>query len=156
MKILIQQNTVDEDLIVRESKKQREIELPIRWHKTSKDFGFSMNKDGKGSYFGGNQMFGGPRSGELVYFDTAEPPYIAIIDFWTQDHVSRKCKLSFLCWKSDFWNYLQEGFIQAGIKGELEDKEIMQYSWSTLGSELAIDIQFAISETRINNFIKTL
>lgn len=148
MKIAIKQSIVGNKLM--------NVKLPIRWYKTSEVYGFSMNKDGKGSYLGPNQNWGGPVSGDLVLFNTNKKPFVAIITYYTQDYVTRKCELEFLCWLSDFWKNVKSGLIQAGISNEIEDSKIFKYTSDTFSLDTAAEVSIEISKAKMKKYIQSL
>jgi hypothetical protein len=75
IKLNILGSDVTKDGSVTLSNKRHEIKLPLSYWRTSEYSGFSMDKDGNGSYLGMAQNFGGPIGGDLVLFDTAKTSF---------------------------------------------------------------------------------
>ncbi len=133
-----------------------EISLPISWHSASERYGFNMKSNGIGSYMGPNQMFGGPVGGELVLFDNTERPFYAIITNWTQDHVTRECKLKFLCWKGAFWSRVEDGVFNAMVNEELHADDLLKFCYHAFGFDRTVDLNARVSAYRLKQFIQAL
>lgn len=129
-----------------------EISLPLSYWPTSQRGGFSMNaQDGQGSYFGPNQMFGGPKSGELVLFDNSKTnkPYYAFITSYTQDWVSRKGDLIFVCFRSEITDRIIEG-----IKVNPQPTEVVfKHMLPLLGFDKTVDLCCELAKNKIHNLI---
>jgi len=156
MNIRVAQNSVSETGRVTESGKKVTISLPVRWYNTSERSGFNMYGNGKGTYFGPNQMFGGPSTGELVLFNSKTKPYIAIISGMSQDYVKRECTLEFLCYLSDFWKNVEKGLILAGVSGTINDNDIFKYTCETFSLDKAIDLSICVANERMKKHLASV
>lgn len=156
IEIEIVKDDVKDDGSVYQGCGKTKIKVPIRWWSASEHRGFSLYKNGKGSYLGTSQMFGGPQGGELVCFEgKINAPLIAIMTGMTQDWDTRKGSLEFVCLKKDFWDRVKTGLIVKGIeKPELQD-EIFKHSNQIFGFEKAVDMQFEIAKYNVSKFILT-
>jgi hypothetical protein len=139
------------------SEKMTEVELPMKCWRTSTMSGFNMGPDGKGRYCGPNQMFGGPKGGEIVLYDNVDGiPYYALITSMTQGWHSRECNLEFLCWHSDMKDRILDGIVRAANAGEITDGDVIKHASELIGFDRAVNICIKMARMRIHKFIDSL
>lgn len=92
-----------------------DVPYPLKYWETSKfsspfDFYWYTNT-ATGKYHGPNQNFGGPKDDDIVLYDKGtDNPFFAIITDYTQDYVSRECKLKILFSEKEYWDCVKESF----------------------------------------------
>lgn len=152
MKVKIKISKADSNGHVNKSNDQVEISIPLKYFSNTKFGGFSMNANGNGKYFGPNQNWGGPVSGDLVLFENCENPYFAYITSWTQDWTVRECKLIFICFKHE----LIERVID-GIKEEPQDTSIvLKHLIPIIGFDKAVDVCFDLTKKKLYSEIEKI
>lgn len=140
---------------VSDSNQDVEITVPPSNWNASDISGFSMQQDGNGSYFGPNQMFGGPKGGELVLFPNKKNgrAFYAIITSMTQDWHSRTCGLRFLCWRDELFPRIKDGLFFDAMQHKLTYEQIMPIANKMYGFEEAVDLCIEIAREQSRMFI---
>lgn len=152
--IEISKDKVNEEGEVFNSHETVKINLPISWWSAKEHRGFSIFKNGLGSYSGMSQMFGGPKGGELVCFDRGvNEDLIAIMTGMTQDWDTRKGSLEFVCVKRQFWDRVKNGLLKKGILNPESSNDIFKHTNKIFGFDEAVDMQFKIAKYHISKFI---
>lgn len=154
-------NQVDKDGYSVESKTSINVELPFKCWRTSDISGFQMQPNGKGSYLGPNQMFGGPSGGDIVFYNNVGKnntgqKYYAVITGSTQDWHKRECSLKVVCWDYEMRPRIIEGLKNEFSKSTITEKEFMEHMIPYMGFEKTVDICISLSKVKLKSFIEQL
>jgi hypothetical protein len=153
IKLNILGSDVTKDGSVTLSNKRHEIKLPLSYWRTSEYSGFSMDKDGNGSYLGMAQNFGGPIGGDLVLFDTAKTSFYGIVTGMTQDYDIRKCSVKFLCFQNQLLSRILEEIKFGMIEEKLSVEDALKNILPMIGFDKSLDVCFEASKMKMLNFI---
>ena len=115
------------------------VPYPLRFWNADDRFYMNVNT-GKGKYFWTSQMFGGPMAGDIVLFKNTKTPFFAIMTKINQDWDSRWGELKFLFLEKDYWNLLEESFIEMYHNQEITSEEFYQEMFKIFSIDDALDI----------------
>ena len=77
--------------------------------------------EGKASYYGTNQMFGGPTDGDIIKVESSKRPFYVLVTWYTQDWHCRKAKGVSLCYCDEIKDIAKRAV------GKIENEQIQQY-----------------------------
>jgi len=153
-KIKVNRSIVDSKGNITKSNDTFDMELPIKSCLSSKVGGFWMAPNGKGSYNGPNQMFGGPKGGELVLFDNVNGrQYYGLITSMTQGWHSRECKVEFLCFRNEIGSICLDGLKREFLENTITEKQLIDNLIYLFGFTKAFDIRIDMAKEDIKKFI---
>jgi hypothetical protein len=153
MKVKINLSLPDAKNHMLESDQKIEISLPIKaWIASKFGDSFRMSQDGNGAYLGPNQMFGGPKGGDLILYDNPKTrEYYAVMTSMTQDWHQRSGKVQFICFRDEIVNRIVIDLRENPQPYE----DIIKHMSPMLGLDGAVRLCTVIASDKVREYIHT-